>query len=165
MLSLDLLRAAKKNVPLKWGVGVCGVRGRRLIFVFFWGGRGRPVTPYLLYKYSQSLFLAHLNNEPEIDTVNIYIEDRGATRRPPSTFKKKKFSQWPQIPHSPRTLLSRQILFSSLHKIWRESFRHWDQAKKSLAHLLATKIFIPLIHIRNKMMTSMKTHSASPSLN
>ena len=92
MLSLDLLRAAKKNVPLKWGVGVCGVRGRRLIFVFFWGGRGRPVTPYLLYKYSQSLFLAHLNNEPEIDTVNIYIEDRGATGRPPSTFKKKKSS-------------------------------------------------------------------------
>ena len=45
------------------------------------------------HKYSQSLFLAHLNNEPEIDTVNIYIEDRGATRRPPSTFKKKKFSQ------------------------------------------------------------------------
>ena len=40
MLSLDLLRAAKKNVPLKWGVEVCGVRGRRLIFVFFLRGAG-----------------------------------------------------------------------------------------------------------------------------
>ena len=34
LISLDLLRAAKKNVPWNWGVGLCGIRGRRLIFSF-----------------------------------------------------------------------------------------------------------------------------------
>ena len=37
--SLYLARAAKKNVPWKWGL--CGVRGRRLIFFFEKGGGRR----------------------------------------------------------------------------------------------------------------------------
>ena len=125
-------------MPLKWGVGCVESVVAGWSLFFFWGGRGRPVTPYLVHKYSQSLFLADLNNEPEIDTVNIYIEDRGVTRRPPSTFKKK------------RSLCFPILKLKQEHKRWEDLLPQ--------ATTIHTPTIKPLQTTKNKIMPSVSSN-------